>query len=361
MAQRPYSTLHSPDDVHRLNQAQVSQYSLHTPTDVISPHSFRTSPPPPHQYQQQQPHHLHAMDTTEYQLTDYPSQPHQQQPQQQQEQQSDPRLQQPPQQQQQQQQRSYVASPTTPTSPRFSSPPPAFDSQYPDSRTHISPPTSPTFAPPPTSESSHPVPTTINNSLPVPPEPIQAPTYNPSHDTPHTLKAPVYTPGGGSGPNGGVHAPGQIGHPNQQHGREDYHHGLCDCFSDFSTCCAGYWCPCILYSRTNHRLKTSPNSNLNDFHSCNGHCITFCVLGPISSGIFTTLQRTRIREKYRLEGSLASDCGKAYCCVMCTLVQDEREVRDREDERRRFSGPGSGVVGEGGYRRQETMVYGSRD
>lgn len=48
------------------------------------------------------------------------------------------------------------------------------------------------------------------------------------------------------------------------------------------TGCVGYWCPCILYSRTHHRLKTSPNSNLNDFHNCNGHCITFCVLGPIS-------------------------------------------------------------------------------
>lgn len=42
---------------------------------------------------------------------------------------------------------------------------------------------------------------------------------------------------------------------------------------------------------------------------------------------------------------------------MCTLVQDEREVTHREDERRRFAGPGSGVVGDGGYRR-ETMIYG---
>lgn len=51
-----------------------------------------------------------------------------------------------------------------------------------------------------------------------------------------------------------------------------------------------------------------------------------------------------------------SDCGKAYCCVMCTLVQDDREVTDREDERRRFAGPGSGIVGDRGYKR-ETMIY----
>ncbi|RPB15790.1 PLAC8-domain-containing protein [Morchella conica CCBAS932] len=170
-------------------------------------------------------------------------------------------------------------------------------------------------------------------------------------------KTPLYTPGGGSGPNGGTHAPGQIGHPNQQIGKDEYQHGLCDCFGDIPTCCIGCWCPCILYSRTNHRLKTIPNSNLNDFHHCNTHCVGCCVLAPVS-WIFTFLQRGRIRDKYHLEGTLMSDCGKAYCCVMCTLVQDEREVSDREDERRRNAGPGSGVVGETGYMRQSNMIYG---
>lgn len=73
--------------------------------------------------------------------------------------------------------------------------------------------------------------------------------------------------------------------------------------------------------------------------------------------MLTTLQRTRIRENYRLQGSVASDCAKAYCCAFCTLIQDDREVNHREDERRRFAGPGSGVVGDGGYRRQPTMSY----
>ncbi|KAI5843710.1 PLAC8 family-domain-containing protein [Tricharina praecox] len=155
---------------------------------------------------------------------------------------------------------------------------------------------------------------------------------------------------------GGIHAPGQIGHPNQQHGMEKYSHGLCDGFGDISTCCLGYWCPCILYSRTYHRLKTVPNSNINEFKSCNNHCGMFCLLAPVSF-ILTTLQRSRIRENYRLEGSIANDCMKAYCCSCCALIQDDREVAHREDERRRFAGPGSGVVGDGGYRRQPTMMY----
>lgn len=72
------------------------------------------------------------------------------------------------------------------------------------------------------------------------------------------------------------------------------------------------------------------------------------------------LQRTRIREKYQLRGSITDDCCKAYCCGPCTLIQDEREVNDREDEKRRFAGPGSGGV-PGGYKKQETMVYGRVD
>lgn len=118
---------------------------------------------------------------------------------------------------------------------------------------------------------------------PMPPEPIHTPGYNGSDSTgPQTPKTPVYTPGGAAGPNGGVHAPGQIAHPNQQLGQDEYHHGLCDCFSDIGTCCTGYWCPCILYSRTHHRLKTVPNSNLNGFKSCNTDCALFCIASPIS-------------------------------------------------------------------------------
>lgn len=71
------------------------------------------------------------------------------------------------------------------------------------------------------------------------------------------------------------------------------------------------------------------------------------------------LQRTRIREKYQLQGSITDDCCKAYCCGPCTLIQDEREVNDREDEKRRFAGPGGGGVP--GYKKQETMVYGRVD
>jgi len=240
------------------------------------------------------------------------------------------------------------------------SPPPAFDQQY---HAPQGPPAQ-SYPPPPAFDVNNPhapAPQQLVQEQPSgPPTQIGTPGYNATLDSssPLTPKTPAYTPGGSAGPNGGVHAPGQIGHPNQQHGPEPYHHGLCDCFSDISTCCMGYWCPCMLYSRTYHRLKTVPNSNLNEFSGCNAHCAIFCIVSPVS-WVLTMLQRTRIRENYRLQGSAFSDCCKAYCCVMCTLVQDDREVAHREDERRRFAGPGNGAVGDGrGYQRSGAMVYG---
>jgi len=60
---------------------------------------------------------------------------------------------------------------------------------------------------------------------------------------------------------------------------------------------------------------------------------------------------------YQIKGSPFGDCAKAYYCPVCTLVQDERELREREDEKRRCAGPGSGIVGEQGYKKPEKMSY----
>lgn len=201
--QRPYSTLHSPDAGLNFSNPQASQYSLHTPIDE---HPFYPTP------------NSHPDSPVGTSPSDIPLKPQTYKP------------------------TDYQQYPTpmgTPA-PGYSSPPLGSDSA--NSRTaspYVPLSNLPTFPPPPTSEThlgpaTSPPPT--QHLPPIPPEPAHNP-HPGAADRPLTPKTPVYTPAGAGGPNGaGVHAPGQIGHPNQQHGRDEYHHGLCDCFSDIGTC-----------------------------------------------------------------------------------------------------------------------------
>lgn len=124
---------------------------------------------------------------------------------------------------------------TTPQPAR--SPPPAFEGHQYQPAQFAPPPVS--MSPPPAFNPLDPNPQAQQGAtLPVPPQPLSTPTYIPSDAStgPQTPKTPVYTPGAASGPNGAIHAPGQIGHPNQQHGPTEYHNGMCSCFSDIPTC-----------------------------------------------------------------------------------------------------------------------------
>lgn len=46
------------------------------------------------------------------------------------------------------------------------------------------------------------------------------------------------------------------------------------------------------------------------------------------------LQHTRIRTIYNIEGTRADDVCSAYVCPNCTLMQDDREIRAREEQRK---------------------------
>ncbi|KAL4930922.1 DUF614 domain protein [Aspergillus undulatus] len=131
------------------------------------------------------------------------------------------------------------------------------------------------------------------------------------------------------------HQPGQISHPNQQIKGGGWSHGLCDC-SSIGTCCLGFLCPCTLYGRTQHRLsmrsrKEDP-TNMLGYETCNGSCTAMALLCGCQ-WLLATIQHTRIRKSYDIPGGIASDCVRATCCICCTLIQDEKEIRKREEER----------------------------
>lgn len=241
--QRPYSTLHSPDGGLGFSNPSASQYSLHTPIDenpfypptrtqsesrlVSSPLGTTSSP---------NDIPLEVQRSTGYNPTDYATT-----------QNATPMATPAP---------GYPTPMATPApgyptpigtpapgypspmgtpAPGYSSPPLGFEAPRSQTASPYVPLSNlPKFPPPPTHDShlgpaTSPPPT--QHLPPIPPEPTHS-----LHPMAATSDALVYTPAGGSGPNGGAHAPGQIGHPNQQHGREEYHHGLCDCFSDIGTC-----------------------------------------------------------------------------------------------------------------------------
>ncbi|KAL4816893.1 PLAC8 family-domain-containing protein [Aspergillus spinulosporus] len=133
----------------------------------------------------------------------------------------------------------------------------------------------------------------------------------------------------------GYHQPGQISHPNQQIKGGGWSHSICDC-SSIGTCLFGIVCPCILYGRTQHRLsrrsrKEDP-TNMLGYETCNGSCTAMALLCGCQ-WLLATIQHTRTRKAYAIQGSIASDCVRATCCTCCTLIQDEKEIRKREEER----------------------------
>lgn len=167
----------------------------------------------------------------------------------------------------------------------------------------------------------------------------------------------VFSPDAAHGPNGldfALHQPGQIAHPNMESSTsKEWSNGLFSCAPE---CLTGLFCPCLLYGRTAYRLsqksaKKDPTDMLG--HSTtNGHCMVMSLSCGLW-GLFPALQRMKIRRAYKLGGSVIGDLAKGCCCCCCVAVQNEREVKQREEASRRWAGPANTDV----YGRQSGMVY----
>ncbi|KAF2434084.1 PLAC8-domain-containing protein, partial [Tothia fuscella] len=165
---------------------------------------------------------------------------------------------------------------------------------------------------------------------------------------------PVFAATSLTGPNGlspEQHQPGQVAHPNMLLSpsiKGKWQHSLCECNADVGTCLTGIFCPCILDSKTAYRLEKRSSkkdpSDMLGFSSCNGRCGVMTVFGICGIGIFPLTLRTRIRHSYQLSGSLGSDILHSCCCCCCVAIQNEREVREREEKLRQNAGPAAASV-----------------
>lgn len=135
------------------------------------------------------------------------------------------------------------------------------------------------------------------------------------------------------------HFPGQAMHANHHIKGGTWKYGLCD-FGDIGVCCTGFWCPCIIYGRTQYRLSQRSErrdpTNMLGFSIFNGSCAAFAVLCGCNL-ILAAIQRARVRQAYDISGGVGSDLARACCCCCCTLSQDEKEIKFRESNTRRPS------------------------
>ncbi|KAJ5107219.1 hypothetical protein N7456_003894 [Penicillium angulare] len=136
------------------------------------------------------------------------------------------------------------------------------------------------------------------------------------------------------------HQPGQIMHPVQEVYGGGWSHGMCDCSNNIWACFLGLICPCVLYGKTQYRLnrksKQEDPTNMLGYETCNGSCTGMALLCGCQC-LLTTIQRRRTRKAYGIPGDTGSDCVRSTCCCCCTLIQNEKEIVKREDNRSRVA------------------------
>jgi Cys-rich protein (TIGR01571 family) len=60
-------------------------------------------------------------------------------------------------------------------------------------------------------------------------------------------------------------------------------------------------------------------------------CLLLCGSAAVCLSVIpVAMQRADIRAKYNLQGNCVSDLLLACCCGLCNLVQQDKEVADRE-------------------------------
>ncbi|KAJ5121471.1 uncharacterized protein N7515_009432 [Penicillium bovifimosum] len=200
---------------------------------------------------------------------------------------------------------------------------------------YTDPPSSPPGSPGPLPLKVNPEAPSRSETVTIVPDanPLQSPTS--PYFPPPTRAATSHDPP--SNDLSAYHQPGQSLHPNQEVKGGGWSNGLCE-FSNFGICCLGLICPCILYGRTQHRLsmksKREDPTNMLGYETCNGSCTAMGLLCGCQ-WLLATVQHTRTRKAYGIQGSIASDCVRASCCTCCTLIQDEKEIQKREEYRAR--------------------------
>jgi Cys-rich protein (TIGR01571 family) len=109
-----------------------------------------------------------------------------------------------------------------------------------------------------------------------------------------------------------------------------WEHSILGCFGNPGACCLGFCLPCVLYSKTDHRLKVDPS--LQHWKGCDGPCVLSCCviscLSPIGAGILAFIQRRELQDRYKLKKDTLTDIAFSFILPCCTMVQTHNESKD---------------------------------
>ncbi|KAI3399278.1 hypothetical protein diail_7232 [Diaporthe ilicicola] len=139
---------------------------------------------------------------------------------------------------------------------------------------------------------------------------------------------------------------------------QPWHNSLFGCCIPIDLCLTTYCLPCVTFGKTHHRLRK--NGKMEGYEPINTSCLLFCASGCCGlHWIPQSMQRADLRDRYHLRGNCAGDMARACCCVLCDLVQQEKEAEHREPL---MGAPGAvpGGVQQQGYQMQGSMAYPSQ-
>jgi len=122
------------------------------------------------------------------------------------------------------------------------------------------------------------------------------------------------------------------GAPTQTASSSGWLNDLFDCFDPTETCLFACLIPCILFGKTAAREE---DPSLKDYNAVNGKCVAF----SCCPHMFLRRERGKLREKYGIQGSWGEDCFATWCCGLCTLVQLEKESKQRAEAAAGYQAP----------------------
>ncbi|KAI3733811.1 hypothetical protein L6452_13267 [Arctium lappa] len=159
---------------------------------------------------------------------------------------------------------------------------------------------------------------------PKPPPPPQAPpqSYH-HHQPPPPPQAPPQSYHHHQPPP--PHATGVPAHYVAPHSvNTNWSSSLCACCSDVPNCCLTCWCPCITFGQIAEIVDKGNTS-------CGVHGGLYALIEALicCGCMYSCTYRTKIRSQYGLRETPCNDCLVHFCCELCALCQEYRELKHR--------------------------------